>query len=115
MGIETLQIPPSTSFLKEGDTIPMIPFAFAATDEIDLTGATIQMQLYLSNIKVLDIETGSGITLLDSKSFEIDKIPASENDLPAGLLKGDLQVTFPSGEIKTLIDVEYNILNQRTK
>jgi len=91
MGIETLQIPPEDSFIKEGDTIPEIPFVFAPTDDIDLTGAEIKMQLYLGSIKVLDIETGNGITLVGSKAFNFDKIEAVDNNLPAGLLKGDLE------------------------
>lgn len=115
MAIETLTIPPSTSFLKEGDTIPALPFSFGATDNIDLTGATIKMQLYLGNIKVLDISTDNGITLIDSKSFTINEIPAESNSLPAGLLQGDLEVKYASGIVKTLINVKYNILKQYTK
>ena len=76
MSIQTIRIPLQsvdfTPFIKEGDTIKKITFEFAATDTINLTGATISMQLYQDGVETLSIDTTSGITIESDKIFSID-------------------------------------------
>ena len=113
--IPTINIPPSSRYtIKEGDTIPEIDFSFADTDAIDLTGATIRMQLYLNNVKHLDISNTLGITIIDAKNFKIDEIPFAENTLPSGRLKGDLEITLADGVRVTYTDVYYTITKEYT-
>lgn len=114
MAIPVLKIPLGSSFIKPGDTIPKISFAFDAGDAIDLTGATIKMQLYLGQIKVFEAETGNGMTLIDGKTFELDQIEAASNDLPEGVLVGDVQVAYASGVVQTLFNVQFTVSKQYT-
>ena len=116
MSIQTIKIPLQsveyTPFIKEGDTIKKITFEFGATDVIDLTGATISMQLYQDGVQTLSIDTSAGITIESTKIFSIDEI--EENTLPCGINKGDLQIEFADGTIQTLFNVEYTILKEYT-
>ena len=109
-----LVIPIGNRIIKRGDTINEITFAFDLTDNIDLTGATIRMDLYLDKNKVHSISTGNGITIIDSKSFKFDKIEYQDNNLPVGTLKGDLEITDVNGNRLTYIDVIYNITKDYT-
>ena len=111
----TINIPIGNRIIKRGDTIKEIIFAFDLTDNIDLTGSTIRMDLYLSTSKVLSLTSGNGITIIDSKSFKIDKIDYTNNNLPVGTLKGDLEITDSNGDRLTYVDVVYTIVNDYTK
>ena len=113
--IQTINIPTDSRYvLKLGDTIPEILFNFEVTDAIDLTGATIRMQLYLNGKKKLDLDSTAGITIVDSKNFKIDEIPYEENHLPYGKLKGDLEITLADGKRVTYADVSYTITKHYT-
>lgn len=97
-------------FIKQGDTIPKI---LINTPDFSLTEATIKMQLYDKNDKkVFDISDGNGITIVDANNFEIDKVVS--NDFPAEKLRGDLEITFSDGDIKTYFNVTYNIVKEFT-
>lgn len=117
MSVPVLKIPIQSEaykpFIKQGDTIPEILFNVSG---LDLTGATIRLKLYDERQvrKVLDLSTGSGITLLSAITFKIDTIPAAANNLPIGILKGDLEITLSSGVRKTYCNVEYTILKEYT-
>ena len=115
--IQTLHIPAQFGricpYIKQGDTIKQLEFSFAATDDIDLTGSTIKMQLYQGSSKVFDVSNGNGITIVDSKSFNIDQV--DENDFPHGELKGDLEIKLSNGDILTYFNVIYTILEQYTR
>jgi len=102
------------SKIYQGDTIKEITFSFAADDNIDLVGSTIRMQLYLGSSKKLDISSGSGITIVDGKTFKIDQIDYMDNDLPFGVLKGDLEITDIGGVRLTYLDVIYKITKDLT-
>jgi len=111
----TINIPIGNNIIKRGDTIQEILFSFDALDDIDLTGATIRMDLYLSVSKVLSLTSGNGITIIDDKSFKIDKIDYADNTLPVGTLKGDLEITNSVGDRLTYVDIVYTITNDYTK
>ena len=116
MSVQTLEIPIQTAsekpFIKQGDTIPKIAVQLTG---LDITGSSISMQLYHNTVKVLDISDGNGITIIDANNFEIDTLPAADNDLPAATLIGDLEITLPSGETKTYLNVQYTIKRQYTR
>jgi hypothetical protein len=119
MSIDTLKIPFPTAtkgiYIKQGDTIPAYTWTFTKPLDFDLTGAVIKMRLYSGNQVVMDIGSDtSGITITDTKSFSIDKVPSNENNLPAGCLIGDLQIQLANDDLKTYANVEYNILKQYT-
>lgn len=101
-------------YMIEGDTIDAIPFSFDVGDSIDLTGATIKIQLYLKSNKTLDINTTSGITITGTKSFEIDKIEKENNNLKPGEHFGDLEITDSAGDRLTYIRVKLTITKQYT-
>ena len=109
-----VNIPIGDAILKRGDTINEIDFSFAVTDDIDLLGASIRMQLYLNGSKKLDISNGSGITIVDSKNFKIDKVDYANNNLPVGTLNGDLEITDSSGIRLTYFDITYTITKDYT-
>ena len=111
--IVTLKIP-LCGFIKQGDTIPKISFALSNYSG-DLTTATIKMQIYKGNTKIIDVSNGSGITVIDANNFEIDEVSASNNNLPVGTFIGDLEITEASGDKKTYFNVEYTIIKEYTK
>ena len=117
--IQTLNIPISTTanptYIKQGDTIPKITLTFGASDVIDLTTSTIKMQIYQGAIKLIDVTNGSGITVLSEKVFEIDEISATNNNLPAATLLGDLEIQDSNGKRFTYFNVQYTIIKQYTK
>ena len=97
--------------IVQGDTIPK--FLFTVTN-LDLTGATIRMQLYQSFSKIFDVSAGEGITIIDSTSFEIDEVPFAENDFPVGTLTGDIEITLANGQRATVMKVEFTTLKHYT-
>jgi len=117
MAVPILQIPIQSEtvhpYIKQGDTIPKISLSIP---ELDLSGASIKMKLYSPDgvRKVLDISNGNGITIINSTNFEIDEITAANNTLPAGQLKGDLEITLQDETKKTFCDVEYTIIKDYT-
>lgn len=117
MAVPTLQIPIQSDnvkpFIKQGDTISKITFEFEVEDNIDITGATIKMQLYNCNNIVLDLDSdGNGITITGDRTFEIDEI--LNNTLPSGQSKGDLEINFSDGTRETYFNVVYDIKKQYT-
>ena len=114
MAKQTVNIPLEDDFIIQGDTIPKITFAFAAEDDIDLTGATIKMQVYNKSTAFIDITNSTGITLVDSKTFEIDEVSAANNTFAVGSWTGDLEITLADGTRKTFFRVKYNIDTQYT-
>lgn len=119
MGIDILKIPIQSEtikpYIKAGDTIPKIDFAFDASDNIDLNTSNIRMQIYSGTFKFLDISKGSGITVTGQKTFEIDSIKGSKNPFKAGVYLGDLEIIDGSGVTLTHFNIEYTILKQYTK
>lgn len=114
MSIQVLDIPLAGNSIIQGDTIPKISFSFDALDDIDLTGATIKMQIYKRDTIFIDISNDSGITIIDDKTFEIDEVAKELNIYPVGKFKGDLEITLASGERITILRINYTILKQYT-
>ena len=114
MAIPTLNIPINDDYIIQGDTIHAIQFAFDALDDIDLTGATIKMQVYRRGEAIIDVSTGNGITLVDDKTFIIDEIEKENNDLPIGTFQGDIEITLANGFRKTYLRVKYTIDKEYT-
>ena len=117
--IQTLKIPITTTanqtYIKEGDTIPKITFTFGASDVIDLTTSTIKMQVYNGSTRLIDVSSGSGITILSEKVFKIDEISATNNNMPSGKFLGDLEIQDSNGKRFTYFNIEYTIIKQYTK
>lgn len=95
MSIPLLIIPPQGKncepFIKQGTTIPEIPFDMSPEFDGDLrSNHIVRLQLYKDGKKVLDISSvqDGGITITGEKTFKINKI--IENDFPIGDLMGDL-------------------------
>ena len=114
MALPIIKIPISDDVtIKQGDTIAKKVCAFAVEDVIDLTGSTIKMQLYLGGVHIYTAVTGNGITNIDAKTFEIDKIQQTV-PFPVGTLKGDLQITDAGGDTLTYFNIELTINKQYT-
>lgn len=111
MSIDILKIPFQGEYIVQGDTIAKTLFTFTDED-IDLTTATIKMQIYNGNTRIIDVSNGDGITVIDSENFEIDEV--LENDLPVGKHLGDLEITDEDGKRFTYFRVQYEVLKQYT-
>jgi len=106
---------PVGGFQKEGDTIYAKEFEFDASDDIDLTGATIKMQLYCGVKKVFDVGTDvGGITINNDKKFTIDKVDAANNNLAEGKFTGDLQIELSNGNRFTPFNVVFTVVKEYT-
>lgn len=114
MSLPVLKIPINNDVtITQGDTIGKIELSFDESDDIDLTGAVIKMQLNLGGYYVFTAFTGSGITTIGPKSFEIDAIQ-QVTPFPEGVLTGDLQITDTNGNVSTLFAIELTISKQHT-
>jgi len=114
MSITILKIPFEGEYIVQGDTISKTSFAFT-NEDIDLTTATIKMQIFNGDIKIIDISNSSGITIVDADNFYIDEVDATSNNLPYGSFLGDLKITDVNGKRHTYTRVEYTILKQYTR
>jgi hypothetical protein len=119
MSIQTLKIPIQSAdvkpYIKQGDTIPKITLAFDAGIDLTAVGVSIKMQLYKGNQRVFSIENGSGITIINALTFEIDEVAKENNTFPEGSLIGDLEVTDTDGKRFTYFNVEYTIIKEFTR
>lgn len=102
--------------IYQGDTIPEMRITFGASDGVDLTGATIKMDVFWGFEKQISIttENNGGITINNNLSFTIDARPHTEPLLPIGEGKGDIQITYANGTRTTLIGIEYLITKHYT-
>ena len=111
MSIKTIKFPVK-GFIKQGDTVPAYRITFSNDYTGDFTTATIKMQVYNGNTRIIDISNGNGMTVLSSNSLEIDEI--QNNDFPHGTFIGDFEVTEADGERTTYFNVQYTIIKQYT-
>lgn len=78
---------------------------------IDLTGASFLCQLRSQSLLdvALTLSDGNGITVTDAANgvFRIDSMVI---DIPVRLYKYDIQITFPTGIVKTYISGTFNIV-----
>ena len=121
MSIETVNFP-TVGYIKQGDTIPKKTLIFGGDWAGDFLLSALwkpKMQIYNGSKKIIDISEGSGITVIDSNTIEIDEIV--QNDLPIGCFTGDFQVeeyvvdAFDPVNVTTYFNVKYTIIEQYTK
>ena len=113
MGIQVVNIPFEGEYIVTGDTISKTSVEVIEAG-LDLTTATIKMQVYNRSTPIIDVSVGSGITVVSSTVFEIDEVAAIDNDLPVGCFEGDLEITDASGVRFTYFRVIYSIQKQYT-
>jgi hypothetical protein len=114
-----LTLPTSpTKTITRGDTWYGLGLKFWADKAnnifIDLTGATVKITLR-HPVHTWTLETGDGITHTAPTQGEaaIDKITPLE--VPAVTYLGDVQVTFPNGDIITYFDIKLTVSDDITK
>ena len=77
---------------------------------IDLTGAILLCQIRSQSLLdvALSLSTGNGLTITDAVNgkFQIDSMII---DIPVKVYKYDIQITFPTGIVKTYISGSFNI------
>ena len=113
MSIQTLKIPFTGEFIKEGDTI--LETVLDITNAGDLTTAnSIIMQIKDGSSNVIDVSVGSGLTVMSATRVVIDEVPFANNNLRDGCFLGDFQITI-GGIKKTYMNVEYNIIKDYAK
>jgi len=113
MGIQVVNIPFEGEYIVTGDTISKTSVEVIEAG-LDLTTASIKMQVYNRNTAIIDVSVGSGITVISSTVFEIDEVAAIDNNLPVGCFEGDLEITDASGVRFTYFRVIYTIIKQFT-
>lgn len=118
MAIKIIKIPVQSATVQpcivQGDTIPKWVVEFGISDGIDLTGATIKMQIYWNNKRLIKLTNGSGITIDSALKFTIDERSKDEPVLPEGIGIGDLEITDANGIRLTYFYVEYTIIKHYT-
>jgi hypothetical protein len=120
MSIEVIKIPFESSrkgkFIKQGDTIPAIIFKTTNSELAwwTYTGAYIHFVLKKGSQAVFEVDSDTigGITIDSDTQFTIDSVPANENNLPKGCLDGDITITFSNGNVKTISNVQYQIIEK---
>ena len=104
---------------KRGDTFAEVPFQINKDGiPLDLTGAIIHMQLrkspggtvYLNLTSVSNL----GITMTSALdgAFKINEMILN---LEANVYLYDIEITFPSGEVKTWISGQFTVTNDITR
>lgn len=120
MSIEVIKIPFESSkkgkYIKQGDTIPAIIFKTTNSELAwwTYTGAYIHFILKKGSQTVFEVDSDTigGITIDSDTQFTIDSVPANENNLPVGCLIGDITITFANGYVKTISNIQYQIIEK---
>ena len=104
---------------KRGDTFAEVPFQINKDGiPLDLTGAIIHMQLRKSPGSTVYLNLTSvanaGITIISALngSFKINEMILN---LEANVYLYDIEITFPSGEVKTWISGQFTVINDITR
>ena len=104
---------------KRGDTFAEVPFQINKDGiPLDLTGAIIHMQLRKSPGSTVYLNLTSvasaGITIISAVngSFKINEMILN---LEANVYLYDIEITFPSGEVKTWISGQFTVINDITR
>jgi len=104
---------------KRGDTFAEVPFQINKDGiPLDLTGAIIHMQLRKSPGSTVYLNLTSvanaGITMTSEPdgAFKINEMILN---LEANVYLYDIEITFPSGEIKTWISGQFTVTNDITR
>ncbi len=116
MPLPLLKLPhnPANSIVR-GDTWKGVQFTITKDgDPVDLTDCEAKIT-FRHPSDTWTIETGAGITITDAANgvLRIDEIQVL--DVSAVVYKGDLQLTFPSGEVVTYLKIELTVTDDITK
>ena len=104
---------------KRGDTFDEVLFELKKDNvAINLTGATIRMQLrkapggpvFLNLTSV----SSAGLTITDATAGKF-KINTTIINLEANVYLYDIEITFSSGEVRTWVSGQFTILNDITR
>jgi hypothetical protein len=104
----------------KGDTFDEVAFQLKINDTVvDLTGATIKMQLrksYSDTAAALSLTSVSsaGITITDAVTGQF-KINSQIIDIEVYNYVYDIQITLASGVVKTYVQGGFNITNEVTR
>lgn len=104
----------------KGDTFDEVAFQLKINEEeVDLTGATIKMQLrkcYSDTTAALSLTSVSsaGITITDAVTGQF-KINSQIIDIEVYNYVYDIQITLASGVVKTYVQGGFNITNEVTR
>lgn len=104
---------------KRGDTFDEVLFELKKDGTaIDLTGATIKMQLRKAAGGPIFLEftsvSSAGITITDASAGKF-KINSVIINLEANVYLYDIEITFASGEVRTWVSGQFTILNDITR
>lgn len=104
----------------KGDTSKVVEFTLLKdTVPVDLTGASIRMQLRKSKTSgsiALTLHSGaSGGIIITSAAAGIFQIDAFTVEVAANTYVYDIEITLSTGEIKTWIEGEFNVLQDITR
>jgi hypothetical protein len=104
---------------KRGDTFAEVPFQINKDGiPLNLTGAIIHMQLRKSPGSTVYLNLTSvsnlGITMTSALdgAFKINEMILN---LEANVYLYDIEITFPSGEVKTWISGQFTVINDITR
>ena len=101
----------------KGDTFKAITFTVTVNDDpLDLTGASIRMQLRLSPLHPVAYElstAGGNIEITDALDgkFQIKKHVI---DFPAAVYHYDIEITLANGDVKTYVAGKWQITQDVT-
>lgn len=104
---------PSSKFfaLYRGDSFDTsVTISDADGDPTDLTGATVRAQIRQEDDTLLDSFTADlsaaeeGLILLSLDPLQTAALPTAET------LRSDLEVTYPSGEVKTVLIIAFTVV-----
>jgi hypothetical protein len=83
--------------------------------DIDLTGCTIRIKFKSRNETFTLATGGNGITLTTPTQGEFVFDEIQQLDYAPGVYTGDLEITYPTGRIKTYIQIALTISDDITK
>ena len=104
---------------KRGDTFAEVPFQINKDGiPLNLTGAIIHMQLRKSPGSTVYLNLTSVANAGITMTSELDgafKINEMILNLEANVYLYDIEITFPSGEVKTWISGQFTVTNDITR
>ena len=114
-GIKILKIPFGCDYIVQGNTISKT--IFRLTDNplgLDFTSDIVEICIKNGNKKLIDISSGDGITVVSATEFEIDEVPATENNFPYGKFIGDFDILLGGLEENryTYSRIQYTVLKK---
>ena len=113
--LEILKIPFECEYIVQGNAISKTVFRIVDNPlGLDFTTDIVEICVKNGNQKLIDIKTGDGITVNSATEFEIDEVPATENNFPHGKFIGDFDILKDGLEENrfTYSRVQYTIIKK---